>query len=47
MIDVEILNESDEFPCFDGGHHDYRDDGRYIRCGRGCGAELLTVEYEA
>ncbi|MFI6215657.1 hypothetical protein ACIBCD_27005 [Nocardia brasiliensis] len=44
MIDVEPLNEDAEYPCYDGGHHDYRVDGAHVRCRRGCGAELLTEE---
>lgn len=46
MIDVQILNADSEFPCFDGGHHDYREDGARIICRRGCGADLAGEESE-
>lgn len=43
-FDLNILNEDSEYPCYDGGHHDYRVNDDRVICRRGCGAELLVKE---
>lgn len=44
MIDLDVLNYDPDFPCHDGGRHNYKlsCDGRKAECC--CGAEVLIEE---
>ena len=47
IADLSPLDEDPEFPCHDGGRHRFEHDGgEYVRCRRGCGAEVAVADLD-